>query len=98
MVTDISIVGQSTRISVGQYNYSTQVLQLWVYATRYLVEDGTKFALIPDFDKAEYKLAKVVELVDIDWDFHYKMPYSTFKKIPVKDGVRKVNISKLKAM
>jgi uncharacterized protein with WD repeat len=98
MVTDISVLGTSTRISVGQYNHSTQTLQLWVYATRFEKVGNDKFASVPDFDLAEYKACKKVELIDIDWDSRYQMTYSQFKKAPVKDGVRKINMSKLQAI
>jgi hypothetical protein len=99
MITNISVVSPSAvHISVGQYNHGAQRLELWVYATRYIVEDGVKFANVADFDLSPFKQAKKVVLVDLDWDYRYEMTYAQFKKIPIKDGFRKVNISNLKAI
>lgn len=99
MITNISVLSPSSvRISVGQYNHSTQVLDLWVYATRYITEGDTKFTLIPEFEMDICKQAKKVRLVDQDCGYHYEMTMSQFKRIPVKDGSRKVNISKLKTI
>ena len=95
MVTNISVMGNNSYLSVGQYNTATQVMQLWVYATRFLEEDGNKYALIRDFDMAEYRQTKKVELVDIDWDIRGEMTFNQFKKLPVKDGYRKVNATKV---
>lgn len=96
MITNISVLSPSSaRISVGQYHNNSQLLEVWVYATRYKVEDGVKYALVPEFDMSICKQAKKVLLVDNDWSYRYEMTYSQFKRIPVVDGVRKINISKL---
>lgn len=99
MITNISVLSPSAvYISVGQYNQHTMTLQVWFYRTRCKKnEDGDFIAEIPDFDFNLCKQAKKVVLVDNDWDERIEMTFNQFKKLPVANGVRKINLTKLTA-